>query len=544
MLNKAALYYRTVRRMKPGMAVSRLLGQHKLAESTFDGEHFGNVPRIAIFELDLDPLYLARFDTNKMCHGEFFLINEWHQVDRNTWSVPEASHLWNFNLHYFEWGVALAAQWRTTHEKRYFDCFKTFVSSWIQSCRYSDGDAWHPYTISLRLINWLIAIELFDGEVEEDSEFFDSMRESMYSQYRHLFVNQEMHLRANHWWENLKTLIIMSAMFGEHDVHSCVMRHFESQIDEQILPDGVHYERSMMYHKLVLEGMLRVYLASKQLNFDLPDNYLQKMKAMLDAMASIEKGMGKTPFFNDSADGVAKTGSSLVLACRAVAKIKEDDTITSFQYAGFYKLYEGNIAVVFFAGEPGPSFMLGHSHCDLLSYEVSVNEKPILVNAGTYAYQSKLRPYFRSTEAHNTAMILNGEQMECWSEHRVARGVKNINVSEKKKNSLVAKYKTYQGVLHERNISLKNNALFVSDRFGCSGKTIVSFIHLAPSVCALVNSLNTELSDSNHQVEVLTDSAISVNQGIYSPEFGIIDKTVKVMRLRTDGNQISYSVKL
>ena len=131
MLNKAALYYRTVRRMKPGMAVSRLLGQHKLAESTFDGEHLGNVPRIAIFELDLDPLYLARFDTNKMCHGEFFLINEWHQVDRNTWSVPEASHLWNFNLHYFEWGVALAAQWRTTHEKRYFDCFKTFVSSWI-----------------------------------------------------------------------------------------------------------------------------------------------------------------------------------------------------------------------------------------------------------------------------------------------------------------------------------------------------------------------------------------------------------------------------
>ncbi len=84
----------------------------------------------------------------------------------------------------------------------------------------------------------------------------------------------------------------------------------------------------------------------------------------------------------------------------------------------------------------------------------------------------------------------------------------------------------------------------MSDRFGCSGKTIVSFIYLAPSVCALVNSSKTELSDSNYQVEVLTDSAISVNQGIYSPEFGIIDKTVKVIRLRTDGNQISYSVKL
>ena len=35
-------------------------------------------------------------------------------------------------------------------------------------------------------------------------------------------------------------------------------RRFAEEIKEQILPDGVHYERSMMYHKIILEDLMRV----------------------------------------------------------------------------------------------------------------------------------------------------------------------------------------------------------------------------------------------------------------------------------------------
>lgn len=544
MRDRALLYFRTIRRMKPNMIISRLWGQRRIPERVLRGKHCIQMPHIAIPELDLNERYLMRFDVDALLVNDFLLINERHKVDLSTWSVSEASHLWNFNLHYFEWGIALAACWRKTKDNRYLDCYKSLVRSWLKACPYMKGDAWHPYTISLRLVNWLIAADLFNGELENDEELFSELQISIYRQYRHLLINQETHLRANHWWENLKTLVIVSAAFGEHEILSKTATRLEEQLSEQILPDGVHFERSLMYHKLVLEGMLRVHLASTQLNFDLSDNYFQKMSAMLDAMASIEKGMGKTPFFNDSADGIAKTASAIILACRATLKIKANDAKISFNYAGFYKLYEGNIAVVFFAGNPGPSYMLGHSHCDLLSYEVSINGTPILVNAGTYAYQSKLRPCFRGTEAHNTAMVLDGEQMECWGEHRVARGVKNISVSKIEKNSLVAKYETYQGVFHERKISLKNRVLSIRDHFTYSRKPIVSFIHLAPSVGALVNKQNTEFLNFRRQIEVSTESDVSIEQGIYAPEFGIMDKTVNVIQLRTNGNQISYSVKL
>ena len=476
MLSKTLLYLRTVRRMKPGMVLSRLHGQRRLSERAFAGEHPVRMPRIAIPGLDLDPHYLERFDAEALLDGEFLLINERRRVDLDTWNVPDVSHLWSFNLHYFEWGVVLAARWREAGDRRYLNGYKELVRSWMGACPYPDGDAWHPYTISLRLVNWLVAADLFDGALQEDEAFFSAMRESMYRQYRHLLANQETHLRANHWWENLKTLAIMSAAFGEWDAHAKVMRCLEAQLDEQILPDGVHFERSLMYHKLVLEGMLRIWLASEWFGFAPPGNFMAKAKSMLDAMASLERGMGKTPFFNDAADGVAKGCGPLAKACSRLLGMEADDTGTAFPDAGYYKLYDGDVAVMLDAGEPGPSYMLGHAHCDCLSFELSYRGEPVIVNSGTYAYQSDLRPYFRSTAAHNTCLVDGEEQLECWGEHRVARGYRVVGlcISEK---SAEATVELFSGRLHVRRVQIVPGGLIVSD--SADGKaSLESYVHV------------------------------------------------------------------
>lgn len=476
MTSGAMLYLRTIGRMRPGMVASRLRGQRRLSGRAFAGEHPLDVPHIAIPELDLDPGYLLRFDVDALLDGEFLLINERHRVDAGVWGAPGASHLWNFNLHYFEYGVALAARWRDTGDARYLECFKSLVSSWMEACPYPRGDAWHPYTVSLRLVNWLVAMDLFEGELQRDATFFGALRESMYRQYRHLLANQETHLRANHWWENLKTLAIMSAAFGEKDAHTKTVRLLEGQLEEQVLPDGVHFERSLMYHKLVLEGMLRVYLSSEQLGFGLPVSFMPKAKAMLDAMASLERGMGKTPFFNDSADGVAKECRQLAAACRRLLGMEADDSKAAFPDAGYYKLYDGDVAVMFDAGEPGPSYMLGHAHCDCLSFELSYRGEPVIVNSGTYAYQSELRPYFRSTAAHNTCVVDGEEQLECWGEHRVGRGYRVTSVVFES-GKVEASIRLASGRIHSRSAALSNGGLVVSDRAD-PPVSLVSHIHV------------------------------------------------------------------
>lgn len=545
MLNRALLYFRTIRRMKPSMLISRLRGQRQVPERILSGDHNIQMPQIAIPELDLDERYLRRFDTESLLTGDFFLLlNERHKVDLNSWSVSEASHLWNFNLHYFEWGIALAARWRKTKDDRYLDCYKYFVYSWLKACPYMQGDAWHPYTISLRLVNWLIAADLFDGRLQEDGEFFSKMRESMYLQYRHLLLNQETHLRANHWWENLKTLVIAAAVFGEQDVLVKISSSLEEQLDEQILPDGVHFECSLMYHKLVLEGMLRVQLTSNELAIKLPNNFKPKLKSMLDAMASLERGMGKTPFFNDSADGVAKECVPLVAACERLLGMKADETKTAFPDAGYYKLYDGDIALMIDAGEPGPTYMLGHAHCDCLSFELSCNNRPVIVNSGTYAYQSGLRSCFRSTAAHNTCMMDGEEQLECWGEHRVARSISNAGIRRLNKTHIIAKCRTFKGCNYQRELSLNKDILEVRDCVNNANGLLVAFVHFAPGFSIRRRKDSALVTDN--KISLVFRSKNQIDSGIYSysPEFGVIDKVAELVQISTKKDVLTYSIEI
>ena len=218
MLKKLELYLYTILRMKPSMIAFRLKPQKKLTSVQLSMKRpLDRNKTIVMAETDLAADYLSRFDIESLLKGDLLLLNERHRLNLETWSAPEASHLWNFNLHYFEYCIPLAAKWAETREEKYWNCFKLLIQSWIDSCEYPQGDAWHPYTISLRLINWLVSRELFADALETDNVFDSAMQESMYAQYRHLLVNQEKHLLANHYLENLKTLVVCALLFPVKD---------------------------------------------------------------------------------------------------------------------------------------------------------------------------------------------------------------------------------------------------------------------------------------------------------------------------------------
>jgi len=84
---------------------------------------------------------------------------------------------------------------------------------------------------------------------------------SVYRQYRYLLLTQEKALLANHYFENLKAIVISALLFEETDIYHKYFDLFLKEIEEEILPDGLHFERSLMYHKIILEDILRVYKA-------------------------------------------------------------------------------------------------------------------------------------------------------------------------------------------------------------------------------------------------------------------------------------------
>ena len=160
----------------------------------------------------------------------------------------------------------------------------------------------------------------------------------------------------------------------------------------------------------------------------------------------LEARHGQTPFFNDSADGAGKECDALVDACRNVLGYEADNSKTSFPESGFTDFW-GTRPLCSLGGEPGPRYMLGHAHCDLLSFELSIAGEPVIVNSGTYAYQSELGSYFRSTAAHNTCQIDGfGANGVLGRKHRVARGVRDVCVLSFGGGSVKAAYADHRGV--------------------------------------------------------------------------------------------------
>ncbi|WP_151946374.1 alginate lyase family protein [Aliarcobacter butzleri] len=91
----------------------------------------------------------------------------------------------------------------------------------------------------------------------------------------------------------------------------------------------------------------------------------------------------------------------------------------SYQDTGIYIFKSDRLYLAIWAGSNGQKGNGGHAHNDKLSFELNIDGKDIIVDAGTYLYTPlpERRNQFRSTKAHNTLVVENEEQNE-WIEGR------------------------------------------------------------------------------------------------------------------------------
>ena len=145
-------------------------------------------------ELDFDPLFQSRFDADKLLDDRVVLLNHEETVDWNTsWHKTLESPLWSFNLHYCEYILVLAYAYRLSGDSRYYEKAKMIIESWIDNCpEEKGGNAWEPYTISLRVVNWLAFLGELKGELKNDHGFMLAVNQSLACQYSRLSRDLEV----------------------------------------------------------------------------------------------------------------------------------------------------------------------------------------------------------------------------------------------------------------------------------------------------------------------------------------------------------------
>jgi len=453
-----------------------------------------------------------------------------HSVDYSAgihWNDPRQTKLWRYCLHYMaclrQEGMTPAAQRKWMH-------------AWVAGNPHPRSEGWEPFPTSQRLTNWF-KIWWAAGFLKDD----EPLLASAYAQTRHLRRFVERHIDVNHLFENLKTLFWAGCMFAGAEAEawrSWAALHLARELRVQVLSDGGHYERSPMYHSLVLEGcldLLNIRLAWAKQHPDLADLLVSKVEAMLVWLDRMTHPDGEIALFNDAAFKIAPAPGVLFdYGQRLGFHWPSSSRLSHLQESGYVVIRDNGHYLVMDIGPIGPEHQPGHGHCDLLSFEWSIGVQRIVCDSGVYAYQDPvMRPYVRSTAAHNTLRIDGEDQSEIWKEFRVARRAHPQKISvETAPDGTVHVAASHDGYrrlpgrpIHRRGFTYHGGRLSLRDHVTGSGvHDIEAFIHFHPEIAVQNLSrtmYNLALGESKiGQIAFENWQEAQLVQGWHCPEFG------------------------
>ena len=508
------------------------------------------------------------------------------------WHAAELSQLWRYHLHYFGYVQDLLVWSAAGQTEAAYETFRTLSLSWIAGNRAISGDGWHPYTLSLRAVNWLHAIAGFAPQLVADETFRAELLSSLYGQAQVLALSLELDVRGNHLLENLRALIWLGVAFEGGEAQGWLQRALKllrREVDEQILPDGGHFERSPGYHLVVLKDLLEIAIWLQRNKRVVPTWLDQALRRMFDYLLAILPSTARIPLLKDTAWDAApdpldllaagvlyfndqrykttetfglypfllfgQTGFDTWQQLIPASKLRSSEALSD---TGHYVLQsaDGGEHMVVDAGKPCPDYLPAHAHADLLSYELIVDAQPVVVDSGVYEYtRGPWRDYFRSTRAHNTVEVAGQNQSEVWSSFRVARRAKVGNVTWKQGASwalVQAEHDGYQrlnpAIRHRRTIVWREKRfwLVIDELFGTGTTNATSYIHLHPRLAFEpiaddrwhIQGVPTPLSLTafgQQDSQVVHGQRVPMLQGWYSEQFGeLMPNSVLALRLQTD----------
>jgi uncharacterized heparinase superfamily protein len=366
------------------------------------------------------------------------LGNQFHFLGRtgsiqqpSDWLQSGFGRLWQYNLHYFDWLKEQAAVERAADDE-------AWITRWIEDNDTRTGVGWEPYPTSVRIANWiiwLITIGISSPEILQ----------SLAVQVRHLERNIEYHLLGNHILANAKALICAGAFFSGKEAERWLDKGLSlltHELREQFFEDGGHFERSPMYHALLLEDLLDLIgigEAYPDIRSRISGLGLRELAVrMVRWLRHVIHPDGELPYFNDCAFGIAAAPSALFeyAARRQIsAPAFTRPRIAVLRDSGYATLSRSDLFCIFDCGRIGPDYLPGHAHAGTLSFELSVGEERIISNSGTSTYTpGHERHWERSTRAHSTIEIDGLDSAEIWASFRVGRkpnvGVIEVNSAD------------------------------------------------------------------------------------------------------------------
>ena len=460
-----------------------------------------------------------------------FLNEEADFIGPGAWNDPARARLWLYNLHYFDDLTAAAGEDRQAWRR-------AMIGRWIAENPPGQGPGWEPYPAALRIVNW-IKWTLAGGALEP------AWAHSLAIQMRWLADRLEWHLLGNHLMADIKALICAGLYFEGPEAEAWLARGlklYRLQLDEQVLGDGGHFERSPMYHAIMLEDLLDLINlggASGVVDPAILRRWEVVSRRMRTWLAAMTHPDGEVGLFNDAAFGIAATPAALdAYAGRLGLGVLAPPPggTTWLDPSGYVRLALNDAVALIDVAPIGPDYLPGHAHADTLAFELSVGAERIVVNGGTSTYaEGPQRRLERSTASHSTVEIDGDNSSEVWAGFRVGRRARMRDVRVSEAGEVSGAHDGYAWrpgrPIHRRSWRATDAALSITDEInGRRGAAIARF-HFHPDVKAVADEGGRagRLTTPSGRVLAWTSSEPAhIEPSEWRPRFGVRQAAVQL----------------
>jgi len=538
--------------------------------------------------------WLTDFKTGRTWPLQYCRDIQYDELDRPTdvkvpWELSRCQHF-----------VRLGQAYWLTGDDRYAAEFVDETRSWIDANPYAWSVNWAcAMDVALRAVSWIWGFYFMADAPACRSREFRTLF------LRNLFLHGEFvatHLEkadvdGNHYLCDGVGLVFIGCLFGA-TTRGRRWRQIGrdlvvSEIFKQVTPDGVDFEQSTAYHRLVLEAFATSYLLLKAQDEHVPEDAWTRLERMCEYVEAYTKPDGLAPLVGDADDGriqilgTARTGDHRYLLSSAALMFNRGSfkaqagcfwdesfwtfgpegldrfrTLTAaplvpqpvaFEAGGFFVLRSDSAHVFIDCGDVGMRGRGGHGHNDILSFELFLNGVNVVTDCGAYLYTAsrEWRNRFRSTAFHNGVQV-DGEELNrfigpdaLWQFCNDAHPVDAKLASGSRVDSFRGAHDGYQRleqpVTHARECLLDRQAprVLVRDTLTGRGEHELTWrFHLDPALRLEPHGSDVRLVAAGREVWVLPDEraagmTFDIEDGWVSPSYGVrVPTRVLVWRAR------------
>ena len=500
-----------------------------------------------------------------------------------------------WELSRLQWLIPAGQAYLLSGDERYASAVRAVLEDWMASNPYAHTVNWAcTMEVAMRILSWTWFFHVFCRTHGWADEGFQARF------LRTLFLHGEFTERylelsdvnGNHFTADAAGMVFAGLFFGRGVAprrwSEAGWQHLCQELPRQVFSDGVDFEASVAYHRLVLELFFLAARYREESGLAVPNRYRDHVIAMARFTQTYSRPDGSSPLVGDADDarGLPFGGQPIedhryvaglvglhwnvpeltraftgpraeivwALGPRATASLAEcrDRTSpiasTAFPDGGFYVMRNNRDHIFIDGGPVGQAGRGGHGHNDCLSFEAVLNGVHLVSDCGTYVYTASAqeRNRFRSTAYHNTPQV-DGEEINrfvqwdhLWTLHDDAVPLVRQWETGPERDVFVGTHTGYQRlpdpVTPVRTIILDHvqHALLISDEIEGAGEHSVTVpLHLAPGVEAHREAPGRiVLSAGGKEFVLLWSPAdhwmLDVDAARISPSYGIVVPSVSL----------------